>query len=257
MLDRFLLGQGILPARALEKIAPIPIKNGDTLALSLPETTGRRQAFDVETRTPDMSIFDGIRRKPGWIGCGMSYKYLCRSALKKGVKELTILEDDALLSTNHDRKMQVVREYLAAHHGEWDIFSGVIASLHEDTRVLDVRRFGGMEFITIDKMTSMIFNIYSEKAMMKIADWNQSDANAETNTIDRYLEHSGLRIVTTDPFIVGHREELHSTLWGFQNTQYRDMIAESERRLTLLKNEWIGGSAALASADIAGSPNRL
>lgn len=216
------------------------------VALSLPETTERRQSFNIETRTPDMSVFDGIRRKPGWIGCGMSYKFLCQSALRQGVRQFSILEDDALLSPGHTRTMKVVREFLNAHEGEWDIFSGVIANLHEDTRVLNVKKFNGLEFITINKMTSTVFNIYSEKAMRKIIEWEQSNEDATTNTIDRYLEHANLRILTTDPFIVGHREELHSTLWGFQNTQYRDMIAESERKLSELKNRWLAQSMVLS-----------
>jgi hypothetical protein len=33
------------------------------------------------------------------------------------------------------------------------------------------------------------------------------------------------------PFLVGHREEVFSTLWGIQNTQYSDMIAASEAGL--------------------------
>jgi hypothetical protein len=245
MLDRFLIGTGILPTEALDQMVTEPVTDGALYALSLPETIERRRVFDAETRTPTTQVFDGIRRRPGWIGCGMSYKYLCQSALKAGVKQFTIIEDDALLSAQHDAKMKTVLRYLAAHEGEWDIFSGVIANLHEDTKVLNVRSFEGLEFITINKMTSTVFNIYSSNALRKIAAWNQNDDNAQTNTIDRYLEHSGLRIVTTDPYIVGHREELHSTLWGFQNTQYRDMIAESERTLSSLKLAWQRSPALL------------
>lgn len=246
MLDRFLIGAGILPSSALGKMAPFAIKEGDVVALSLPETTERRQAFNIETRTPEMLVFDGIRRKPGWIGCGMSYKFLCQNALRQGVRQFAIVEDDALLSPDHTLTMKVIRDFLEAHEGEWDIFSGVIANLHEDTRVLNVKQCNGLDFITIDKMTSMIFNIYAEKAIIKIAEWDQSNVDTDNNTIDRYLEHAGLRIVTTDPFIVGHREELHSTLWGFQNTQYCDMIAKSERKLSELKNQWLAKSMALS-----------
>ena len=101
-------------------------------------------------------------------------------------------------------------------------------------------------FITIDKMTSNVFNIYSERAIRLISLWDPSNEDAETNTIDRYLENSSLKIVVTDPYIVGHREELHSTLWGFQNTQYVDMIAESERKLNALKIQWVEAHEAPA-----------
>lgn len=238
MLDRFLLGAGITPADALEKLEIEPVEDGALYALSLPETAGRREVFNVETRTEETRVFDGIRRRPGWIGCGMSYKYLCQSALKSGAKQFTIMEDDALLPPDHSRNMETVSQYLAENDGNWDIFSGVIAHLHDDTKVIDVKNFGGLDFITIDRMTSTVFNIYSRRAMNCISEWNQSNCDALTNTIDRYLENSGLRIVVTDPFLVGHREEMHSTLWGFQNTQYRDMIAESQKRLRFIKEQW-------------------
>lgn len=246
MLDRFLIGAGILPSDALDLMVPEPIENGALYALSLPETIKRRRVFDDETRRPGTRVFDGIRRRPGWIGCGMSYKYLCQSALKAGVRQFTIIEDDALLSVDHAAKMNIALDYLNIKAGEWDVFSGVIAHLHEDTKVLNVENYMGIDFVTINRMTSTVFNIYSENAIKVIANWDQKNEDSERNTIDRYLEHSGLRIVVTDPYIVGHREELHSTLWGFQNTQYRDMIAESERKLSGLKTEWLRTRYALA-----------
>lgn len=246
MLNRFLLGAGILRANALDNMVPEPVSEGSVYALSLPETINRRRVFDTETRTSDFRVFDGIRRRPGWIGCGMSYKYLCSSALKAGVKQFTVMEDDVLLSPNHDSKMDIIHQYLEEHHGQWDVFSGVIAHLHDNAKVLDVEHYRGLDFITIDKMTSNVFNIYSERAIRLISLWDPSNEDAETNTIDRYLENSSLKIVVTDPYIVGHREELHSTLWGFQNTQYVDMIAESERKLNALKIQWVEAHEAPA-----------
>lgn len=246
MLDRFLIGAGILRANALDNMVQELVSEGSAYALSLPETINRRRVFDTETRTSDCRVFDGIRRRPGWIGCGMSYKYLCSSALKAGTKQFTIMEDDVLLSPDHNNKMEIINQYLEEHRGQWDVFSGVIAHLHDDTQVLNVKQHRGLDFITINKMTSTVFNIYSERAIEVISLWDPSNEDAETNTIDRYLENSGLRIVVTDPYIVGHREELHSTLWGFQNTQYIDMIAESERKLNALKLQWIQSHEAPA-----------
>jgi hypothetical protein len=131
------------------------------------------------------------------------------------------------------------------------VFSGVIAHLHDNAKVLGVEQYRGLDFITIDKMTSMVFNVYSERAIKLISLWDPSNEDVETNTIDRYLENSDLKIVVTDPYIVGHREELSSTLWGFQNTQYSDMISESERKLNELKVQWFKshkGSAGKRSA---------
>lgn len=239
MLDRFLIGAGILPSDALDLMVPEPVTDGAVYALSLPETIKRRRVFDVETKRPGMQVFDGIRRRPGWIGCGMSYKYLCQSALKAGVKQFAIIEDDALLGVEHGKLFASVLDYLREKDGQWDIFSGVIAHLHDETKVTGVDRFNGIDFVWIDKMTSMIFNIYSTRAIELIAQWDQSNEDSETNTIDRYLENAGIRVIAPHPYFVGHREELHSTLWGFQNTQYSDMIAQSEERLGQIKDEWL------------------
>lgn len=244
MVDRFLLGAGILPSDALDRMAPEPVTDGALYALSLPETIKRRRIFDAETRTPNTRVFDGIRRKPGWIGCGMSYKYLCMSAMRAGVQQFAIMEDDALLSPNHEHYYREILAYLERNSGKWDVFSCVIAHLHDDTGVTGVDSISDLNFVQIDRMTSMIFNIYSKRAIELIANWNQKNEDSENNTIDRYLENAGLKVIVSHPYIVGHREELHSTLWGFQNTQYSEMIADSEKKLGILKQQWLLNSAA-------------
>jgi hypothetical protein len=53
-----------------------------------------------------------------------------------------------------------------------------------------------------------------------------------TNTIDRYLErHGALKILTVDPFLVGHKESQQSTIWGVENTHYTDLIKASNQLL--------------------------
>jgi hypothetical protein len=244
MFDRFLIGAGILPTGAIERVEAMPIAAGDVFALSLPETTKRRKIFNEEIRLPECKVFDGIRRRPGWIGCGMSYKYLAMSALKAGADVVTILEDDVLLPSDYDAKISVIREFLGHRKDEWDVFCGVVAHLHDEVKVLDVRSHRGIDFVTIDKMTSSVFNIYNRRCLEVLARWNPRIEDSKYNTIDRFLENSGLKIVVTDPYLVGHREEVHSTLWGFQNTQYRDMINESQSRLNALKRAWLKDQGA-------------
>jgi hypothetical protein len=78
----------------------------------------------------------------------------------------------------------------------------------------------------------MVFNIYSETALKALVSWNPENLDAETNTIDRFLGSQGdLRVVVALPFLVGHREEAHSTLWGSSNALYAAMINSSERTL--------------------------
>jgi len=81
-------------------------------------------------------------------------------------------------------------------------------------------------------MTSMVMNIYSSRAAEIISSWDENNADPETNTIDRHIEsYPGLVAITTIPFLAGHADDRTSTLWGFQNTQYLEMIADSERLL--------------------------
>jgi hypothetical protein len=229
--DRFLVAMSFLPASYVRHMnLPLP-STANRIALSLPETIGRRRVFET-VRPNDCVVFDGIRRRPGWIGCGLSYVALAQHALKKGKTSLIVMEDDVVLPPDFELKMAVVHEFLHMHAGEWDVFAGVIASLHADAKILSLEVFKDITFVTINKMTSTVFNIYSEKALRILASWDPENVDAVSNTIDRYMENQAdLRVVVTLPFFVGHREEVHSTLWGFQNTEYIDWIANSERSL--------------------------
>jgi hypothetical protein len=213
----------------------IPVPPGSTrVALSMPETIVRRRIFEAN-KPLDCAVFDGVRLRPGWVGCALSYAALARHALKHNVKRLTILEDDALLPADFEDKMRTVNAYLDARKGQWDIFAGVIASLHPETKILHSEVFDGMRFLTVDKMTSMVCNIYDTSALRLLASWDPAHRNDQTNTIDKYVERQkDLRVIVALPFLVGHREEVHSTLWGFQNTQYSDMIRSSSDALTAL-----------------------
>lgn len=231
MLDRFLVAMGFLSANKLiDDKLPLP-HDASRIALSMPEAIFRRRIYEAN-RPQNCAVFDGIRLRPGWVGCGLSYVNLARHALKHEIKRLTILEDDVLLPDKFEEKMSIVQSYLDTKHDHWDVFAGVIAVLHEKAKILHVETFQGMCFVTLDKMTSMVCNIYSERALHNLVTWDPTHLDDQTNTIDKYLEsQTNLRVIVTLPFLVGHREEVHSTLWGFQNTQYSDLIAASEHML--------------------------
>ena len=53
-----------------------------------------------------------------------------------------------------------------------------------------------------------------------------------------YKEDKNLRVVTTCPFLVGHKEDLNSTIWGHQNTMYTDLIANSSKKLENMLKEY-------------------
>lgn len=229
MLYRALLAQRLISYAQFQQFAVPP--KGDAFALSLPETIARRAAY-LAAPAPGVQVFDGLRARPGWIGCASSYKYLCWNAWQQGVEQLLVCEDDVELPPHYDAVMQTIRDHLQAVNGQWDIFVGIIARLHPDAMVLDVHERGGLTFVTLDKMTSMVFNIYSRRAMELISRWDETLEDDQTNTIDRYLERtSNLRIVTLLEPVFGHREDLTSSLWGFGNEQYSAYIEESRSQL--------------------------
>lgn len=231
MFDRFLVAMGFVSSSHVRDMRPLIPAGADTFGLSLPETIGRRRTFD-EVRPIDCVTFDGIRRRPGWVGCGLSYSALARHALDNGLKSITVMEDDVILPPDYQQALRVIREFLSLKEGTWDVFAGVIASLHPEAKVVAVEDFGGRTFVTIDKMTSTVFNIYAESALRMFCGWDPENLDATSNTIDRYLEsQKEIRVVALLPYFVGHREEVYSTLWGFQNSRYLEIIAESEAAL--------------------------
>lgn len=239
MFDRFLVSDGFLPAEyALELIPPLDYSSG-SIVLSLPETLDRREKFLLNNHS-DYQFFDGLRMKRRWLGAGLSYAVLARSALNDRISRLTIMEDDVLLSNDHSVKVSLVHEYLDQIGDDWDVFSGLIALVHPNVKILDVVEFKGMRFVIINKMMSMVFNIYNESALQVLSEWDPQLRCDRTNTIDRYLESlDDFRVVVALPFLVEHREDVDSTLWGIANTQYADLISEAESILIRKAEEFL------------------
>lgn len=239
MMDRFLANIGSLSmSKMLEGQVYLNNNEGSLIALSMPETINRRRMFMAD-KPENCVIFDGIRNTKGWIGCGSSYSALARNALAQGLSRLTVFEDDALFHEGHEQRMKVIEEYLACT-SKWDIFSGMIASVHPNTRVLGVEVWKGITFVKLDHMTSMVFNIYNKSALHLLARWNPENTDVDGNAIDRYLENNDdLVVIVALPFLVGHREDAASTLWGIENGRYSKMIFEAERTISELARQWL------------------
>ena len=249
MFLRALLGRGLIDYSTFERASGY--QDHHFFALSLPETFQRRQQFEA-LKVPEAMVFDGLRAPKGWIGCALSYKYLCRSALRTGKTRLSILEDDVLLPIEHRQIRNAILAYLDRCDSTgkpWDIFVGMIAQLKEDTVVSSVEHFEGLTFITLNRMTSMVYNIYNKSALRLIANWDETNDDPIVNTIDRFLEsQSELRVLTVLEPIFGHREDMHSTLWGFKNSQYDEMISTTRNKLQSLVHEFERSQAGRPSA---------
>ncbi|QTN98404.1 methyltransferase type 11 [Brucella sp. 458] len=238
MMDRFLTAIGVIPANIILERPIYVARASDFFALSLPETIERRRVI-ARSLPNGCELFDGIRHSVGWVGCGGSFKALSRHAVANEVNRLTVIEDDVELPENFNNLLREVHEYLDTRTSGWDIFSGLMADVHPSAKILSVDQVGGRTYVTINKMTSTVFNIYNRSALELLSQWDPLDTNAVTNTIDRYLERQeNLRVVVALPFIAGHKEDATSTLWGFENVRYTPMITAAQRKIEVLAREW-------------------
>ena len=124
--------------------------------------------------------------------------------------------------------------YLSNYDGSWHLFSGFIAHLHADTNILKIEEIDAIEYIHIDRMTSMVMNIYSTEAFDMFDQWDETNTDVETNTIDRHIEnYPNLTVITTFPFLVQHAENQMSTLWDVPNAESAEVIHETEKLFAL------------------------
>lgn len=206
--------------------------------LGLPESVDRKKTFDDNNKY-GIEYYPGLRHYFGWVGCGLSYKFLLHKARSLNLPYVIICEDDVSFKDDFSYKFEIIKKFLLCEDNDWDIFSGLIADVHKKTTIHSIQTYKGFDFIKIDKMTSTVFNIYNERFMDKLDNWDYMDRNVDSNTIDRYMEgNAGVKIITLLPFLVGCQDELQSTLWNFQNTQYNKMIENSVARLEAKINEY-------------------
>lgn len=238
MLDRFLVAIGAVPINVILETPIFVRKESSFFVLSLPETIDRRKAIAANLPV-NFELFDGIRHGIGWIGCGGSFSAMARYALVNGLDRLVVIEDDASLPDDFNETLRDILEYLDTRESDWDIFSGLMADFDTTTKILSVDTHRDRTYVTMDKMVSTVFNVYSIRALRRLSDWNALDQDAATNTIDRYLSRQeGLRVVVALPFIVGHAEEAVSTLWGFDNNRYTPLISQTELKIKEAAKQW-------------------
>ena len=208
--------------------------SGNRICLSLPEDVDRRNEFTKDNQY-GFEFFSGLRHTRGWTGCGMSYKFIMKKAKEQGLKELIVCEDDVFFPQDFSKRFNSCLDYLH-NNDEWDIFQGIMADIG-DVTIKSVVEENDQTFVELDHMMSMVFNIYKSDMFDRIIAWDETDDTLKTNTIDRALESKDLRVLTTIPFLVGHKEDLKSTIWGFDNTEYVDWIQRSSEKLRKLVEE--------------------
>lgn len=215
----------------------------ETVCLSLTETIERREHF--KRSYADIPVFQGLRHDLGWVGAGLSYKFLINRAKDEGLPQLTVCEDDVELLPGHSEKLEFIRSYLKRVK-EWDIFSGLIADFDKDTKVLSVEKTEIGYLATIDRTVSNVFCIYNKNIYDRILMWNHMYRNVQINTIDRFIQNlEKMRVVCCYPYFVKQSNDVSSTLWGIDNTKYSKMIDDSEKAFYLKIQEKLNKGDAI------------
>lgn len=240
-LSRMLLSLDLITFEKLVDVCGFEvIKNNKNnfYCLGLPENIERRKSFESDNKY-GISIFDGLRHSKGWIGCGLSYKYLLSFAKKNDLDYIIICEDDIKFPENFKEKLVEILNYLRNSSNRWHMFSGLIANLNQNTIICGIDNYNEKELIYINKMTSTVFNIYNKSFFDKVINWDNTNLDVDKNTIDRYIEsNDDLIVITTSPFLVGHKEEQVSSIWHFQNTQYLRLFEDTNKLLEKKINEF-------------------
>jgi GR25 family glycosyltransferase involved in LPS biosynthesis len=219
---RMLLALEITDYQTFYKVASKHISITEKMCLSLPECYERRASFDLENKY-DFTYFPGLRHKKGWIGCGLSYKFLLQKAKDQGLLKITVCEDDVGFSSEHLQQLNEIEELL--ENQEWDIFSGFMADISSNAELKHIMTGKHFEYLATDQMISMVYNVYKNTVFSALDGWDENNHDDTTNTVDRFIQNkSQHKVITTYPFLAEHKEDLKSTIWGFQNTQYNDMI---------------------------------
>ena len=201
------------------------------VCLSLPESLERGMEFRAEIRDKkiDFEIFPALRHRRAWTGCGLSYKFIMKKAQEQNMDKILVCEDDVLLPDDFDYRWEQCEKYLN-ERDDWDVFQGMMADIG-DVNISDVQEEYGQTFVHMDRMISTVFNYYRNSIFEHILAWDEHNDDADTNAIDRALESQELRVVCTHPFLVGHKENLDSDIWGFNNSHYLPQIESSIEKL--------------------------
>lgn len=217
--------------------------------LGLPEAIERQHEFSNELlKYNKIWKFPGVRHLTPWIGCGLSYKYIFQYAIDYNFKKVIICEDDVKFPNDFKETLNKICDYLCCTTNNWDIFSGYITDLHPESNITTLEFLGKYQLIKTNKMTGMVFNIYNQPIFEYIANWDYSKKLLGENAIDRYIEnHKNLNVITTIPFIVNHKENVHTTLWNRSSRSFSYCeISENSQNLikeTIKKNSKIKNSS--------------
>ena len=229
---RFLLANDWLSFGEFYRLAGDYVNfNTNHICISLPESVERGKAFlnEIRDKNIEFEIFPALRHRRGWTGCGLSYKFIMKKAQEQNMDSILICEDDVFLPDDFDYRWALCETYLKSRD-DWDVFQGIMSDIG-DVNISAVHKELGQTFVHMDHMISAVFNYYRKNIFERVISWDENNDDVDSNTFDRVLESQELRVVCTDPFLVGHKDDLYSDIWGFRNYKYKSLIEDSSKKL--------------------------
>jgi hypothetical protein len=222
---------------ALGSIDPDSFKMG--IVLTLPESSRYTEAKLLGERL-GLSLFHGAKYNPGWRGCALSYKLIGEACKSLNITTLACLEDDCEISTENYADLVQLRSK-ATMLGTVDMASGIISDISDcsTVEILGIENISGSLPIQINRVTSMLCNIYEDRCLELLAKWPIDSGIGSMLTIDRWLEIHNLICITSVPNLADQANNLASTIWGNHNSQQTSMIKQSKERLSKMTLEYI------------------
>lgn len=231
---RFLLAQMAIDfSRFMNVMADLMAPIPDMVCLGVIEYPDRYDAFQKEDAA-HIKYFPGLRHNIGWIGCGISYKFLLSLARRHKKSWILICEDDVALPKDWATSISsyTSENTPTAFEEEIDLFSGIVTDIPTDTKILHHKKTEKEQIAVINRTTGTVFNIYANRIFDHICDWNENDTCLKNNAIDRHIDKKeNLRVATQIPFLVGHKEGLNSTLWPASNKIYINQFKSSQEKI--------------------------
>lgn len=186
--------------------------------LGLPESITRQTEFIKEKTKINNEIwqFPGIRHAIPWIGCGLSYKYMIKYAKEYNWNKISICEDDVFFNANFENNLKSLKSYAFDKNIQWDIISGHVTDINENKVIIKhLTKLDNFNIFSLNQTTGTVFNIYNKTIYDHIINWNHYNTDLASNAIDRYIQNKpSLNVITTVPYLVGHKEFLDTTLWN-------------------------------------------
>lgn len=241
-ISRFFLSVDLISFDAFTEVnySHNPFVKSRFLCLSLPEYVGRRQSFIQKNSSiiDDMNIqfFMGLRHTIGWVGCGLSYKYLAYKAKQFDLESFIVCEDDVIFKDDFKQIFSNVLEMLS-NQSSYDVYSGFMVDIPKHIYYEKINHKGD-NFIKFKYLVSTVFNLYHRSIFDKILAWNNKDLNKHSNTIDVYLGKVVNSVVLSCNYPVMLNSDTSSTLWSGIDKVYRIKSIEAQKQLNNLFNKY-------------------